>query len=221
MTLSAILFDAPGVLYDRPELGVALQTLLEHYGLKPRHPTIVHNALRAASFDASIGRISLDDYHNAILRVHGLTEEKPLAAGREALRFDATRLNLVDGAAAALRRLRQFEIRLGALANSPYRAADEMAWLVRAGVPADTWAVYLSSCEYGVLAPDSAIMEAAVKGLGEQRGEIALVSGERSFLEYAAEAGLIPISMHYTDPALPVRAKIEDLGQLVALLMLI
>ncbi len=218
MTLSAFLFDAPSVLYERPDLGVALQTLLEHYGLKPRHPTVVHNALRAASFDANIGRISLDDYYNAILRVHGLTEEQALAAGREALRFDATRLSLPTGAAAALRRLKGLPVNLGALVNSPYKAADEMAWLARLGVPADTWTVFLSSCEQGAIAPDPVIMDAAIKALNRPHTEIGLVSRDRSFLEYAAEVDLVPIAMEHTDTIIPVRTTIADLHGLIALI---
>lgn len=218
MTISAIIFDAQGVIYERPELGVALQTLLEHYGLKPRHPSIVHNALRAAIFDANVGRLKLDEFYNAVLRIHGITEEPALAAGREALRFDSTRVTLPNGTALMLRRLQQSGVLLGAVANSPYSAADEVAWLARQGVPTDIWTVYLSSCEVGTVAPDPMIVDKLMQNLGKQPSETALVSHDPSFLDYAADQGMAAFAFQPTERVARARATIDSLGQLVPLL---
>ncbi len=216
-TVRAILFDAAGLLYERPALGVALQTLLDHYGLKPRHPTVVHNALRAASFDANVGRISLDEFYNAVLRVHGLSKSQALAAGREALRFDAGRLTLPSGTAAVLRRLQQAGLELGALVNTPYTSADEMAWLARLGVPPEIWTIYITSCESGALAPGPLLINSAVKQLETTPESVILVSSDPGFLESAAEQGLIPVAYQPTGQIAVAHASIDQLAQLLPL----
>jgi hypothetical protein len=207
---------ALGVIYERPELGVAMQTLLDHYGLKPRHPRIVHDTLRAASFDANMGRISLDEYHNAVLRVQGITEDKAMLSGREALRFDASRIELPSGTAMTLRNLAQSGLSLGAFVNSPYRAEDECAWLMRMGLPPELWTVFLSSSEMGAVAPEPGLMEAAIRGLDKPIDTIALVSHAPSVLGYAAENGLLTIAFTPTSVD-GVRVSIDHLDQLPAL----
>jgi hypothetical protein len=214
MPVTAILFDAHGVVYQRPEVGIALETLLDHLSLKPRHPTIVRNALRAAQFDASVGRIPLDDYFNAVLRIHGIHSEQALTAGREALRFDATRLELPHGVAAQMRQFYMEGYLLGAVANTPFRSSDETSWLMRLGIPSEIWAVYRCSSESRTLAPDPAMMQEVIEQFHRPAHEIALVSRERTMLEFAAEAGLIPVAYQAVEALPGLHVVIDDLRQL-------
>ena len=217
MVIRAVLFDALGVIYDRPEIGVGLQTLLDHYSLKPRHPTVVRNTLRAAVYDANVGRIALDNFFDAVLRTHGLTDASAMAAGREALRFDASRLTLISGATLAIRNLTQHGLKLGALVNSPYHAADEISWLARLGVPLNAWALYVTSCESGILMPDMALTEQAMKSLDLPANEIALVSRDLNSLEVAAAQGMIPVAFQPTVPLPTYALAIAHLGDLVTI----
>ncbi len=214
MSVRAVLFDVQGAIYERPAVGVALQTLLDHYGLKPRHPSIVNSALRAAAFDANLGRIVLDDYYNALLRVHGLSEPQALSAGREALRFDAGRLNLTVGTASALRRL-QGLVSIGALVNSPYSSADEKGWLSRLGVPPDIWAIYLCSCESGLLRPDPPLLESAIRQMEATADQTLAVSRDPEFLEVAVDLGMIPIALRPADPIRVARVTVEAVSDLL------
>ena len=214
MAIRAILFDAPGVIYERLQIGVGLQTLLDHYGLKPRHPTVVHNALRAAEYDANVGRIDLDAYYDAVLGVYGLTDERALAAGREALRFDASRLTLLSGTVTALRQLEHQELRLGIIANSPYHATDEAAWLGRMGLPATTWAVYITSCEAGALVPEPSLIADAVTRLGTLADDTLLVSRMLDCLEIAAGQGIHPVAFQPSAPVPPTWMHIEQIDEL-------
>jgi FMN phosphatase YigB (HAD superfamily) len=214
MVIRAVLFDAPGVIYDRPEIGIGLQTLLDHYSLKPRHPSVVRNTLRAALYDANVGRIKLDDFFNAILRTHGLAEPQAMSAGREALRFDASRLTLANGTGLAIRNLAQNGLKLGALVNSPYRASDEVAWLARLGVPANVWALYETSCESGVLMPDLTLIEQAVRKLDLPPTEIALVSRDLDCLEVASAQGINSIAFQPTVPLPTYALSITHLSDL-------
>ncbi|MHB8628422.1 MAG: HAD family hydrolase [Aggregatilineales bacterium] len=214
MAIRGILFDAPGVIYERLQIGVGLQTLLDHYGLRPRHPTVVRNALRAAEYDANVGRIGLDAYYDAVLRVYGLTDERALAAGREALRFDASRLTLLSGTVTALRQLEHRELRLGLIANSPYHAADEAAWLGRMGLPTTTWTVYLTSCEAGALVPDPKLITDAVERLGTPPVDTLLVSRVLDCLEIAAEQGVHPVAFQPTAPVPSTWMHIEQIDEL-------
>jgi len=217
MVIRAVLFDTPGVIYDRPEIGVGLQTLLDHYGLKPRHPSVVRTTLRAALYDANVGRINLDDFFNAVLRTHGLVEPQAMAAGREALRFDASRVTLANGTSLAIRNLAQNGLKLGALVNSPYLAADEIAWLARLGIPANAWALYETSCESGILMPDLVLIEQAIRHLNMPPNEIALVSRDLDCLEVAAAQGVTSIAFQPTVPLPTYALSITHLGDLTAI----
>jgi phosphoglycolate phosphatase-like HAD superfamily hydrolase len=214
MAIRAILFDAPGVIYERPLIGVALQTLLDHYGLRPRHPLVVRNALRAAEYDANVGRIGLDAYYDALLRVHGLTDERALASGREALRFDASRLVLFSSTATTIRQLDHQGIRLGAVANSAYRATDEVAWLGRMGIPPAIWTVYVTSREAGTLLPDPTLIADLVEQLGVLAVDTLLISRDLDCLEIAAGQGLHPIPFQPTVPIPSVWRSIEQIDEL-------
>lgn len=215
MRISAVLFDANGVLYERSIMGMALQALLDHYGLKPRHPKIVHDYLRAATFDACLGRITADAYYDALLRVHGMTDSG-LTAGREALRFDASRLDVSPTTLPVLQHLQANGLRLGVIVNSLYHAEEEIAWLDRAGVSADTWTVYLTSCDHGTLAPDPSLMGLALRGLDCPPEEILLLSRDESILSYGVDNGMLPFA-YQSGYVAGVRGTIEQLGQLAAI----
>lgn len=215
MRISSILFDAVGVLYERPVTGMALQAMLEQHGLKPRHPKIVQDYMRAATFDACLGRISQDDYFNALLRVHGL-EDAAIPAGREVLRFDASRLEVEPTTPPLLQRLQASGMRLGALANSPYHAEEEISWLERVGIPTIFWTVYLCSCELGALAPDPKVMNAALEALGTPPDETLLVSRDPAVLMYGIDNGLVAVGFR-VEAIAGMAGLIENLGQLAVL----
>ncbi len=215
MRISTILFDAAGVLYERPVTGMALQAMLEQHGLKPRHPKIVQDYMRAATFDACLGRISQDDYYTALLRVHGL-EDAAIPAGREVLRFDASRLEVQPTMIPTLQRLHAAGLRLGAVANSPYSAEEEVSWLERLGIPAELWTVYLSSSEAGAISPDPKLMTPALQALGSPANETLIISHDPAVLMYGIDAG-IPSAGYRVEGVTGMYGLIEHIGQLAVL----
>jgi FMN phosphatase YigB (HAD superfamily) len=217
MGIAAILFDANGVLYERPPVGVALANLLEQNDLKPRHPKVIENILRAATYDVNVGRLPLQDYYTALLRAHGLTTEAGLAAGREALRFDATRVEIPYGTETALARLFNGGLRLGGVVNSPYKAADEVSWLARTGIKAEWWTVYVSSVEIGAIFPDPISINAIFQAFNCPPNEAVFVSQNEGLLQYALEIGMVAAAFNPPRLVEGVHASLESLAQLVNL----
>jgi FMN phosphatase YigB (HAD superfamily) len=218
MRISSILFDAVGVLYERPLTGMALQAMLEQHGLTPRHPKVVGDFMRAATFDACLGRISQDDYYTALLRVHGL-DERSIPAGREALRFDASRVEIEPTIIPTLSRLHAAGLRLGAVANSLYSAEEEVSWLERVGIPSELWTVYLTSCEMGAIAPDPKVMTPALQALAGTEfapTETLIISHDPAVLMYGIDAG-IPSAGYRVEGVPGMYGLIQHFGQLAVL----
>ena len=180
---------------------------------------VVRNALRAAEYDANVGRIDLDAYYNAMLRIHGLTDERALAAGREALRFDASRLTLSSSTVTAIRQLDHQGLRLGVVANTPYHAADEIAWLGRLGIPESVWAIYVTSSETSTLLPDPTLLADVVEQLGVLAADTLLVSRDVDCLEIATAQGLLPVAFQPDVPVPPLWRHIEQIDELSARLV--
>ena len=164
--VQAILFDTEGVLYHRPRQDRYLTAFLEQHDLKPRHPSILERALRAARFDVLTGRIPLETYLDAVLQTHGITDPALLKDGREALFQDAADIELYPGVPQTLPLLQEAGLRLGAVVDSPYTPGEEIAWMAARQLSPGLWTVFVVSADVGATKTEPLPFERALAPSG-------------------------------------------------------
>jgi FMN phosphatase YigB (HAD superfamily) len=199
--IQAMLFDTDGVIYHRPRQDRRLTAFLEQHGLKPRHPSILERALRAARFDVLTGRISAEMYFDAVLRTHGISDPKWLEEGRAALFRDAADIELYPGVGETLTRLQDSRLRLGAVVDSPYSAGEEIAWLAARSLSPGLWSVFVVSSAVGTTKTEPLIFERALGQLGLTPREVVFVGHDSAELACAASLGIRTIAFLPDDPA--------------------
>ncbi len=199
--IQAILFDTEGVLYDRPRHDHHLAAFLAQHGLELRHRSVAERALRAARFDVQTGRISRDDYYDAILRVNGLDDPALFAAGRDALARDAAEIMLFPGVCETLTVLQEAGYRLGTVSETPHAAGQKIAWLAARGVSPGLWSAFVVSPDAGVTTSDAAIFHLALRQLEAEPGETVYVGHDTNELVHAADVGLLTVAFLPDDPA--------------------
>lgn len=201
LKLTTILFDAGGVLYHRPRQDRHLAAFLEQHGLALRHRKIADRALRAARFDVQSGRITREVFYDAILRVHGLTDESLFPAGREALLSDAADIELYPGVRDVLNVLEEAEYLLGVVSDSAHPAGQKIAWLAERGLSPGLWRAFVVSSEIGALKMECTPFTRALDRLGVTAQEAAFVGHAGHELLCAHEMGITTVAFMLDDPA--------------------
>jgi FMN phosphatase YigB (HAD superfamily) len=199
--IQAILFDTEGVIYHRPRQDRHLTAFLEQHGLKPRHPSILERALRAARFDVLTGRISAEMYFDAVLRTHGISDPEWLEEGRAALFRDAADIELYPGVIETLTRLQASGLRLGAVVDSPYTAGEEIAWLAARNLSPGLWSVFVVSSAVGATKTEPLIFEQALRQLDLMPRWVVFVGHDSAEFGCAASLGIRTIAFLPDDPA--------------------
>ncbi len=200
MAISVILLDTGGVLYHRPREDRHLSMFLAQNGLKLRHRSVVERALRAARFDVQSGRISRETFYDAILRIHGITDEALFPEGRAALLLDAADIELFPGVSETLYALHEASFRLGLISESAHHAREKISWLSARGLPPDLWSVCLMSAEVGLLKGDSALFERALMRLDISAAQAVFVGHATEQLANASQVGITTIAFMPDDP---------------------
>ncbi len=219
MSITTILLDAGGVLYYRPREDTYLELFLEEHGYKLRHRSIVDRAMRAAIFDVQSGRISRDQFYNAILRLHGVNDEAIFPAGREALLRDAADIELFPGAAETLIALSEGGYRLGVVSDTAHSAEEKIGWLGECGIPSAIWSAFIVSSEFGQLKSGRAIFEWALMTIGTPVSEAAFIGHSTNELMTAQEIGLTCIAFQPDDPDIKTPFRIDSFDGLKTLLL--
>lgn len=219
MSIATILLDAGGVLYYRPHEDTYLELFLEEHGYKLRHRSIVERGMRAAKFDVQSGRISRDLFYDAILRLHGVTDESIFPAGRAALLRDAADIELFPGAAETLIALHENGYRLGVVSDTAHSAAEKIDWLANCGIPSAIWSAFVVSSEFGQLKSGRAIFEWALMTIGVPVSEAAFIGHSADELRTAGEIGLTCIAFQPDDPNVQTPFRIESFAELKTLLL--
>jgi FMN phosphatase YigB (HAD superfamily) len=217
MAITTILFDDGGVLYHRPRADRHLAAFLQEHGLALRHRSAVARALRAARFDVQSGRIPREAFFDAVLRVHGVQDERLFPAGREALLADAADIELFPGVREMLGTLYRAGFRLGVVSDTAHPAHDKMAWLAQRGIAPEWWAAFAVSSESGMLKPGGASFERALAQLSTAPREAAFVGHDAAELGAARDLGLTTIAFLPDDPAAHVDHAITSFYGLQAL----
>ena len=188
------------MLYHYPHPNGYLAAFLAEHGLTPRHPSIVQRALRAAQFDVYTGRITREMFFDAVLRVHGLTDLALFAAGRAALLHDASEPELFPGVWETLVRLRDLDLRLGVVTNSPHPVGDLIAWLAVRNVSPSLWTAFVVSSEVGAMCAEPVIFKRALERLTCESDETAFVGKSSESLGCASTLGLMTVAFLPDDP---------------------
>jgi FMN phosphatase YigB (HAD superfamily) len=216
--IQAILFDTEGVIYHRPRQDRHLRAFLQQHELKPRHPSILKRALRAARFDVLTGRISVETYFDAVLRTHGISDPALLEEGRAALFRDAADIELYPGVIETLTHLQNAGLRLGAAVDSPHTAGEEIAWLAARQLSPGLWSVFVVSSAVGATKTEPLIFERALHQLGLLPGAVAFVGHDSAEFAAATSLGLLTIAFLPDDPAVETDYAISTIYGLEELL---
>lgn len=199
--IRGILLDTGGVLYHRPREDRHLELFLMQRGLRMRNRMIVNKGLRAAVFDVRTGRIPLETFYDAILRLHGVTDTALFEDGHNALYRDAADIELFPGVIETLSDLRAAHYALGTISDTGHSAGEKTAWLAATGVPPTIWDVFVVSSDCGILKTDPAFFEYALRQLDLPPDEVAFVGHDATELAVAADAGLVTVAFLPDDPA--------------------
>ncbi|MBI5960122.1 MAG: HAD family hydrolase [Chloroflexi bacterium] len=215
--IEGILFDAGGVLYHRPRQDRHLFAFLEQFGVKPRPRSVVDRALRAAKFDVQTGRISCNDFFDAILRTHGLQDPEILQAGREALQKDAADIEMFPGVWETLMQLQDAGYRLGVVSDTAHTAGQKIAWLAAHRLSPGLWTAFVVSPDVGTTKVEPTIFRVALHQLGVAPLNAAFVGHNSIELACAREMGLATIAFMPDDPSAEVDFEISSFYGLIDL----
>ncbi|MCQ3931888.1 MAG: hypothetical protein DPW16_15660 [Chloroflexi bacterium] len=199
MPFRTVLLDTDDVLYIHPKPDRHLQDYLAAYDLQPRHPKVVQKALKAAHFDVLHGRISRQDYYDAILTFHGLPQQA-LSYGRSVLLADAAAIQPIVGAVETLLELQDSGVAIAIAANTEHPTDDLVTWLEDAGFPRDLWWMVLTSCEIGLTKPDPAFFKVALQAADISTDEILYVGRDFYELSLVGEQGIMPVAFQPDNP---------------------
>ncbi len=217
MAINTLFIDPVDILYKYTEPDVNLHTYLEMLGITPRHPRVVQKALKAAYYDVLHGRIDRDLFYDALLRFHGV-DETGLAAGREALLADEASIRAQPGATSAIRILRQFNLRMVIIINSPHSSQDIVDLLAKVGFAPDIWTAVIASRDVGHAIPEPDIFETAVNIANAVSSETAFISTDISVLPLLKDQGYITIAFGPTESAVQAHYHLHSFEALVNLL---
>ncbi|PJF44123.1 MAG: hypothetical protein CUN55_05590 [Phototrophicales bacterium] len=212
MSISTLIINPEDVLYkripDQPHLRAFLNTL----GIEPRHPKVVEKAMKAARFDALMGRISRDVYYNAILKVHSVPEHANMRAGREALLADALLARPNIKAIEVLNQLHAAGIRLALVINTEHSSSEIIQWLNHLGFIHTLWHQIVVSNEIGYMIPEPTIFEAIIE---HTEGNVYL---SRQAIPWLIERGIINL-VYGDDTSVRDAYNVYNIEQLIDLLV--
>lgn len=196
--LRAMIFDAGDILYYRPHRGNAFRSFIKTVfpDLEGRPPLDKERL----SEKAYLGAMDQDQYHEAILRLYGITQSDQVERGREALREDENNVEFFEGVQRTLIALKERGILLGIVTNTANPVFAKLAWFERGGF-GHVWDSIISSSEVGSCKPEPGIYLAALRQLGTEPGQAAFVGHDAEELEGARAAGLICIAFNYDEDA--------------------
>ena len=199
MPFRTLLLDTDDVLYTHPKPDRHLQDYLAAYDLQPRHPKVVRKALKAAYFDVLHGRISRQEYYDAILSFHGLPQNA-IEYGRSVLLADAAAIQPVADAVNTLLQLQDNGVGIAIAANTEHPADDLVTWLEDVGFPRDLWWMVMTSCEIGLTKPDPAYFRVALQSSSIPPDEMLYVGGDFYELSLVGEQGIMPVAFQPDNP---------------------
>ena len=192
-----ILFDAAGVLYQRPvptnQFVAERLRAMGLPGVLSAQDRVRQKALKA---EGSRALISPGEYWDAVLRMHGVTAPAERQALVAAIERHSDDVYAMPGCEEALAGLRQRGFVLCIVTNTMHSLERKMQWLDKAGIA--RWIDFVA-CSTVVHAqkPEPAIYLAALQQARLSPGEAAFVGHDAVELDGAQRVGLATVAVHY------------------------
>lgn len=205
-SVQAVLFDASGVLYYRPEGNGELDrylSRLKSLGCLDGAPSeAVGPSVEELERRSFTGAVPREVYQRAALRRLGVPDDDALLAeGVAALQADSRVAAYFPGVAETLQELRARGFLLGVVSNTSLSLHDKLA-LFEAGGFGHVWDAVVLSIDCGAAKPDAAIYTYAADQLGVAPQQGIFVGHEASELLGARNAMLRTVSFNCA-PELP------------------
>jgi putative hydrolase of the HAD superfamily len=196
--IRAILFDADGILYYRPGKGQKFNAFLKEFGVNGKNISSLEvEHLRHQAF---IGRITFEQYKEAVLRMYGITEPSHICRGIEIINEEKNDVRYFDGVRETLTTLKNKKFYLGIVTDTAHPLHVKINKLERGGFGA-VWDSITSSQEVGAQKPDPKIYNTALQQLGVNSSQAVFVGHKSSELEGARQVGMKTIAFNYDDTA--------------------
>jgi putative hydrolase of the HAD superfamily len=196
--VSAILFDAGDILYFRPNRGKQLTPFLQEFGLVIEAHHLIGK--KALEFKAYRGLISPSQYHEALLRLYGLTREEDIERGMQVLKAEEDNVSFFEGVPETLAALKSAGFMLGIITDTAAPLSTKLEWFERGGF-GNCWDSIVSSKEVGVRKPDPLIYEAALQQLGITAAQAVFVGHKAVELDGARALGIKTVAFNYEEDA--------------------
>lgn len=193
-TVRAVLFDAGDILYYRPNRGQCFKSFLQELDLELSESHAIRK--ESLSQDAYRGRIDQDQYQEAVLQMHGITEPELVQRGKQALSADENNVEFFEGVQETLIALKERGYLLGVVTDTANPIHAKLNWFERGGF-GHVWDSIISSRELGIRKPDPRIYGAALEQLGVVPDQAAFVGHRTVELEGAKNAGMQTIAFNY------------------------
>ncbi len=192
--VQALLFDAGDILYHRPNRGRCIRAFLRHAGVEAIEQDPHERArLMEQAFEGKIDQVQ---YHEAILRLYGISDPMLLQAGVQALKDDENDVVFFDGVQQTLTALKDTGYLLGIVTDTANPIYAKLNWFERGGF-GHVWDSIISSRELGMRKPDLRIYDAALRQLGVKPEHAVFVGHSSDELEGARNAGLYTVAFNY------------------------
>jgi putative hydrolase of the HAD superfamily len=212
-----VLFDAGDILYHRPRRGRSFSAFLAGLGLPAEEtPDAQHDDERAGIVQqAYCGRISQDQYHEALVRLYGVTQPEQVERGKQILRDEEDDVQFYEGVRETLITLKARGFLLGIITDTAAPVHVKLRWFEQGGF-GHVWDSIIASCEVGVRKPDLAIYQAALRQLGVSAGQAVFVGHKSTELQGARNAGFRTVALNH-DPGAEADTHIQHFADLLSL----
>ncbi len=195
--IKAVLFDAGDILYYRPGKEEKLKSFLSALGIRYLPPPIEEDeALKDLAFR---NLISQQEYHEALIRLYGVSAREDVECGKRLLEEICNGVDFYAGAAETLHALKKRGLMLGIITDTAAPVYVKLGWFERGGF-GDVWDAIVSSKELGIRKPDAEIYQTALSQLGIGAGEAVFVGHKAAELEGAQAVGMKTIAFNDVSP---------------------
>jgi putative hydrolase of the HAD superfamily len=196
--IRAILFDAGDILYYRKRTGRKLAKFLTELGLNPKNITPAEK--RALQVQSHRGLIGQEQFHEAILRLHGVTQPEHIERGKRIMAEEDNAVHIFSGVPETLYSLKNKGFMLGIITDTAQPLHVKLNWFERGGF-GNVWDSIISSAEMRVSKPHPAIYRTALQQLGVCANQAVFVGHKTSELDGAQSVGMKTVAFNYDQDA--------------------
>ncbi len=194
----ALLFDAGDILYFRPERDRKIQEFLRNAGFADKK--MDNAAVRILRQQAFYGSITQDEFREAVLRLHGVSDAEQMARGKRAMEEDDNNIRFFPGVRETLIALKENGYMLGIITDTANPLHVKLKWFEDGGF-VHVWDSIISSQEVGIQKPAAGIYEAALRQLGVSVGQAIFIGHDVDELDGARAVGMKTVAFNYDKKA--------------------